>query len=215
MNITLDWTAGLFQDAMAQGGLVMWPILVVSVVIWYAGIGRLWSIVHVRISRKRFLRQVDVLMEGDRRVKARTGQAAFNDFLAVAPEIKSGKRDLQYYYRELLMTLVPHLDRGFPTMTAWIAAAPLLGLLGTVVGMVETFEVINLFGIGNPHLMAQGISKALLTTQAGLTVAFPALIFQLVLANQKKRLVQLLHGDEEVIARRLGLQPAAAAEGEA
>ena len=210
--MTLDWTIGLFQDAMAQGGLVMWPILLVCVVIWYAGFGRLWSIVAVRVSRKRFLNQLGTLADRDSEGRARTGQAAFNDFLAVAPEIRSGQRDLGYSYRELLMTLVPHLDRGFSTMTAWIAVAPLLGLLGTVVGMVETFEVINLFGIGNPHLMAQGISKALLTTQAGLTVAFPALIFQLVLANQKKRLVQLLQGDQDVIARRLGLQPA---EGEA
>ena len=208
MNLTtLDWTAGLFQDAMAKGGLVMWPILLTCFVIWYTGLGRLWSILAVRVSRKRFLHQVGVVAESDREVRARTGQVAFNDFLAVAPEIKRGERDLGFYYRELLMTLVPDLDRGFPSMTAWIAVAPLLGLLGTVIGMVETFEVINLFGIGNPHLMAQGISKALLTTQAGLTVAFPALIFQLVLVNQKKKLVQLLQGDRDHIARRLGLQP--------
>ncbi len=203
--MTLDWTAGLFQDAMASGGLVMWPILLVCVVIWYTGFGRLWSIVALRVSRKRFLHQVGEVADSEGEVKGRTGQAAFNVFLAAAPGIKTGERDLGFTYRELLMTLVPHLDRGFPTMTAWIAVAPLLGLLGTVIGMVETFEVINLFGIGNPHLMAQGISKALLTTQAGLTVAFPALIFQLVLANQKKRLVNLLKGDQEGIARRLGL----------
>jgi len=110
---------------------------------------------------------------------------------------------LPHYYRELLTALVPNLDRDFTTLKAWISVAPLLGLLGTVVGMVDTFDVINTFGIGNPHLMAQGISKALLTTQAGLTVAFPALIFQLFLANRKKILVQLLQRDEKVIAQKL------------
>jgi len=105
------------------------------------------------------------------------------------------------------VVVVPELDRGFGKMTAWIAAAPLLGLLGTVVGMVETFEVINAFGIGNPHLMAQGISKALLTTQAGLTVAFPALLFRVYLANKKKSLVDSLLGDQETISQKLGLGP--------
>ena len=207
MNLTFDDTTRLFLDSFQQGGLVMWPILGVCVVIWYTGFGRLFTILHVRFSRGRFWARVEAVAS-ERGVSRRTGYGAFNDFLAVLPEIRAGKRDLRHYYRELLMTLVPDLDRGFPTMTAWIAVAPLLGLLGTVVGMVETFEVINLFGIGNPHLMAQGISKALLTTQAGLTVAFPALIFQLFLANQKKRLVQLLQSDQDAVARALGLQPA-------
>ncbi len=54
--------------------------------------------------------------------------------------------------------------------------APMLGLLGTVSGMVHTFEVIQLFGFGNPVLLADGISEALLTTQAGLLVAFPLML---------------------------------------
>ncbi|MCL2282057.1 MAG: MotA/TolQ/ExbB proton channel family protein [Fibromonadales bacterium] len=56
------------------------------------------------------------------------------------------------------------------------AIAPLLGLLGTVMGMVHTFETIQSFGFGNPVLLADGISEALLTTQAGLLVAFPLLL---------------------------------------
>ncbi|MCL2206951.1 MAG: MotA/TolQ/ExbB proton channel family protein [Fibromonadales bacterium] len=56
------------------------------------------------------------------------------------------------------------------------AIAPLLGLLGTVMGMVHTFETIKNFGFGNPVLLADGISEALLTTQAGLLVAFPLLL---------------------------------------
>ena len=211
--MTFDRTIELFFEAFEKGGLVMWPILFVSVVIWYVGFGRLVSVLYVRWARRRFLRRVAMfLSEGEMGV-ARTGAAPFNALLAALPEIRAGKRSLKYYYRELLMTMVPDLDRGFNTMTAWIAVAPLLGLLGTVVGMVETFEVINLFGIGNPHLMAQGISVALLTTQAGLTVAFPALIFQLLLANQKKKLVVRLVGDEDAIARALQMNQEAANHG--
>ena len=200
--MTFARTQELFLEAFERGGLVMWPILVVSLVIWYVGFRRLLAILWIRMARRRFLAAVKGFsVEGGAR--ARTGAAPFNDFLTALPEIRAGKRSLSFYYRELLVTLVPDLDRGFSTMTAWIAAAPLLGLLGTVVGMVETFEVINLFGIGNPHLMAQGISVALLTTQAGLIVAFPGLIFRLLLANQKKKLVERLVGDEQLIHRAI------------
>jgi flagellar motor component MotA len=61
-------------------------------------------------------------------------------------------------------------------IAALAAVAPLLGLLGTVMGMVHTFETIEKFGFGNPVLLADGISEALLTTQAGLLVAFPLLL---------------------------------------
>lgn len=206
--MTLQRTTELFLDAFEKGGLVMWPILFVSVVIWYVGFGRLFCILWVRMARRRFLARVELFAASEDAPKARTGQAAFNAFLAMLPDIRTGRRSLSFYYRELLLNLVPELDRGFTTMIAWVAVAPLLGLLGTVVGMVETFEVINLFGIGNPHLMAQGISVALLTTQAGLIVAFPGLIFRLLLANQKQKLVERLKTDEEAIARALALGPA-------
>jgi hypothetical protein len=65
------------------------------------------------------------------------------------------------------------------------AVAPLLGLLGTVIGMVHTFETIERFGFGNPMLLADGISEALLTTQAGLLVAFPLLLANTYLKRKK------------------------------
>ena len=198
--MTFEQTLELFQHSFDRGGFVMWPILGVSLVVWYVGFGRLVALVHIRRARRRFLKQVELFAAGE---EAGRGPGPFCPLAAALPDIRRGRRSLAYAYRELLLTLVPELDRGFPTMTAWIAAAPLLGLLGTVVGMVETFEIINLFGIGNPHLMAQGISVALLTTQAGLIVAFPALIFQLLLQNQKKKLVERLVGDEQSIARTL------------
>ena len=82
-------------------------------------------------------------------------------------------------------------------MTAWIYVSPLMGLLGTVIGMIETFRSIMLFGTNNPGIMAEGISVALLTTQAGLIVAFPALILQVLLLNRKNRLIEMLQLDGE------------------
>ncbi len=71
-------------------------------------------------------------------------------------------------------------DKAFPTISVCASLAPMLGLLGTVSGMIHVFRTIQLFGFGNPVLIADGISEALLTTQAGLLVSFP-----IVLANNQ------------------------------
>lgn len=68
------------------------------------------------------------------------------------------------------------LSKSLKTISTCAALAPMMGLLGTVSGMVHTFETIQLFGFGNPVLLADGISEALLTTQAGLLVAFPLML---------------------------------------
>ena len=70
------------------------------------------------------------------------------------------------------------------------AVAPLLGLLGTVSGMVHTFEIIEMFGFGNPVLLADGISEALLTTQAGLLVAFPLMLAYNYLSSRIEHMEQ-------------------------
>jgi biopolymer transport protein ExbB len=67
--------------------------------------------------------------------------------------------------------------------------SPLLGLLGTVTGMIETFQVITLFGAGDPRLMSGGISQALVTTQLGLAVAIPLLLIHSWLQGQANKLI--------------------------
>lgn len=93
------------------------------------------------------------------------------------------------------------LYRHIPTIMMLAAAAPLLGLLGTVSGMVETFRVIGLYGMGNAQAMAAGIKEALITTQAGLLVAIPGL-----LAGQSLgRKVQKIH-QEMMVFHQAGSQ---------
>ena len=77
-----------------------------------------------------------------------------------------------------------NLSKSLKTISTCAAIAPMLGLLGTVSGMVHTFETIQLFGFGNPVLLADGISEALLTTQAGLLVAFPLMLAYNYLARR-------------------------------
>jgi biopolymer transport protein ExbB len=101
------------------------------------------------------------------------------------------------WFRELLLEKVPQLEDGLDTMAAWIAVAPLLGLLGTVVGMVETFSIITRYGVGNPNLLSEGISVALITTQSGLVVAFPCLLFHNYLVGRKNALIHSIIADGE------------------
>lgn len=84
------------------------------------------------------------------------------------------------------------LNRGLPTVAVLAAVSPLLGLLGTVTGMIETFQSITLFGTGDPKLMSGGISQALITTQLGLAVAIPLVLFHSLLAGRANRLVEQL-----------------------
>jgi biopolymer transport protein ExbB len=93
---------------------------------------------------------------------------------------------------EAVLKEVPRLERGLRTIKILAAVAPLLGLLGTVVGMIETFQAITMFGTGDPQLMAGGISQALVTTALGLSVAIPLLLLHNVAATKSRRLVNTL-----------------------
>lgn len=90
---------------------------------------------------------------------------------------------------EIVATAAQKLRRGLPTLAIFAAVSPLLGLLGTVTGMIETFQVITLFGAGDPRLMSGGISQALITTQLGLAVAIPLLLVHSWLQGRANNLV--------------------------
>ncbi len=93
---------------------------------------------------------------------------------------------------EAILQETPPLERGQPLLKLLTAVAPLLGLLGTVTGMIVTFQAITQSGGGDSRLMADGISQALVTTVMGLVVAIPLLFLHALLASRSKALIQLL-----------------------
>lgn len=93
-----------------------------------------------------------------------------------------------YILDETVMSLAALLDRYLSVIGVLAKTAPLLGLLGTVLGMITTFDIISFYGTGNAKAMAGGISEALITTQTGLLVAIPGLY----MSNFLKRRAQLL-----------------------
>jgi biopolymer transport protein ExbB len=93
---------------------------------------------------------------------------------------------------EAVMKETPKFTRFLVFIKIIAVAAPLLGLLGTVTGMINTFQAITLFGTGDPQVMAGGISQALVTTVLGLVVAIPAVLLFSLASGRAKRLSQVL-----------------------
>jgi biopolymer transport protein ExbB len=103
--------------------------------------------------------------------------------------------------RQSAMQERPALGRSLPMIAVLVAVAPLLGLLGTVLGMIETFQVISIFGTGNANAMANGISIALITTEAGLLIAVPGLLLSGILMQQAAHLRMQLEEDHTILTR--------------
>lgn len=167
----------LFDNLAAyirSGGMVMVPILAVSLVMWVLIFNRVWFMrtLYVKnISRTRAGELVRLNQRPADRYKG-ANSLLVRQFLAR----RTRDRDLDgYILDETVMGLCASLDRYLAAIRVLSAVAPLLGLLGTVVGMMHTFEVITVFGTGNARAMAAGISVALITTQTGLMVAIPGL----------------------------------------
>jgi biopolymer transport protein ExbB len=107
----------------------------------------------------------------------------------------------------------PALRRHLSMIAALASVAPILGLLGTVLGMVETFNVISVFGTGNANALAGGISVALVTTQTGLVVAIPGLLFAGTLFRRARRLETRLDEFTQLLDRTLKNAGSPPAEG--
>ena len=109
------------------------------------------------------------------------------------------QEQLENKIEAVLSNVEPIYEKNLSTVKLLAAVAPLLGLLGTVIGMIETFQAITLFGTGDPKLMADGISQALVTTMLGLITAVPLLFIHNQLDTRSREIVQII--EEQAIGR--------------
>lgn len=182
------------RNTYEAGGVVMLPILITGVVGFYYlysswfRIGgdsfrkNIWKSVDImrRIFNKaNDAEKKDAIKESQKQLKKRRGIVAREMCYALQIAYENHEQFNDYMQVRMIKT-IQYLERGTHVISVMAATAPLLGLLGTVTGMVSTFEVITLYGNQNPVLMADGISEALISTQSGLLVAFP-----LTLLNQR------------------------------
>ena len=100
--------------------------------------------------------------------------------------------NLELKLDEAILKETPKIERGITIIKVFAAVAPLMGLLGTVTGMIDTFQSITLYGTGDPRIMAGGISSALMTTVLGIVAALPLILFHSVVSGISKGLIHTL-----------------------
>jgi len=160
----------------------MIPILLCSVVAAGISVERLWTLRAEQVAPRDLLAQVWIWirnnqMDSSRLREVKTSSPLGQILAAGITSHRRGRDVMKESIEEVANQVVHELERYLNTLGTVAAITPLLGLLGTVIGMIKVFTAIQLEGTGNAAVLAGGISEALITTAAGLTVAIPSLFF--------------------------------------
>jgi biopolymer transport protein ExbB len=168
-------------EIVQAGGWLMLPIIACSVVAVAIVLERLWTLQEKRVLPSNVASQVSEWIQHGQldaqRVQQVHQSSPLGQVLAAGLAYRHTSREvLKEAIEDAGRHVVHELERYLNPLGTIAAISPLLGLLGTVSGMIRSFTAITAEGVGNPTVLAGGISEALLTTAAGLTVAIPALI---------------------------------------
>ncbi|MDY6829839.1 MAG: MotA/TolQ/ExbB proton channel family protein [Pseudomonadota bacterium] len=170
------------RERIDQGGVVGYIILALGVVALLLALERL---VYLAVVSARVHRQM-------RQAEPDTGNPLGRVLAVYAKNRSEDNETLELKVGEAVLSETPRLTRFLPLLKIISVVAPLLGLLGTVTGMINTFQAMTLFGTGDPKLMAGGISQALVTTVLGLAVAIPAVLLHTLVNGRSRALSQVL-----------------------
>ncbi len=181
-------------DFVVKGGVLMIPIALCSIIALAIFLERLWSLRRSRVIPRDFLIEIEDLIRREKIPEAVTRCRKDNSSMAniiVAGIRNFGKRReiVKESIEEIGRKEAATLERYINVVGTIAAISPLLGLLGTVFGMIKAFNVISIQGVGNPSSLAGGISEALITTAAGLVVAIPTFVLYRYLANKADALI--------------------------
>lgn len=200
-------------ELVKTGGWLMWPILLCSVAA-LAIIGeRFWSLQKKYVSPETLVIQIKQWLDrkelDNARIKLLADTSPLGRILAAGLLNREHDRDIvKEAVEDAGRHAVPELERYLNTLGTIAAITPFLGLLGTVLGMIEMFAGISSHGVGDPAVVAGGIAQALITTAAGLGVAIPSVMFYrffrgkvdaLVVDMEQEsiKLIEILHGERE------------------
>lgn len=201
-------------EIIAAGGWLMIPIIICSIAVIAISAERYWTLNPAKIAPKQQLSQVwgDIQNNSLDSEKLRTLRRSSQLGRVLAAGLSNsrhGREVMKDSIQEAANQVVHDLERFLGVLGTISAIAPLLGLLGTVIGMIKVFTALNLEGAGNAAVLAGGISEALITTAAGLSVAIPAMIahrfysrrVDALVVNMEQeavKLVDALHSDRRV-----------------
>ncbi len=198
-------------ELVQAGGWLMVPILLCSVISAAICVERFWTLRATQIVPKNLLAQVwnwirSNELDNKKLRELRAGSPLGQILAAGISNHKRGREQMKESIEEVAGHVVHEMERYLSTLGTVAAITPLLGLLGTVIGMIKVFTAIKLEGTGNAAVLAGGISEALITTAAGLSVAIPSLFFvrffqrrvdELVITMEQEalKLVEVLNAD--------------------
>jgi len=197
-----------FIQQLKLGGVWVWPIVGLAVIATVVALLKLVQIVGASLAGKRALPALwDCLEQGNldgAGARVEGMPEPLRALMVAALSRRDHSREaLEDALLEQVIRWQIRWERGLPVLAVAAAVAPLLGLLGTVTGMIETFRVIGIQGGGQARPLAGGIAEALITTELGLMVAIPALIAHAVLARKAQSLVADLEGVAAALVEQL------------
>lgn len=210
-------------ELITAGGWLMIPIILCSIVAFAICVERYWTLNPNKISPPDLIARVWIWIKNNeldqQKMRELKNSSPLGTILAAGLSNSShGRETMKESIEEAASHVVHDLERYLNALGTIAAVTPLLGLLGTVVGMIRVFNEIVTQGTGNASVLAGGISEALITTAAGLAVAIPALILHryfnrrvdtivVQLEQQAVKLVDALHGNRQVDVKE-GNKPA-------
>jgi biopolymer transport protein ExbB len=195
MRANLEGSArAIMFEIVKAGGIMMVPLILASIIAAAIMLERLWTLQSKRVLpaelTEKVWRWVEQRQIQDKHIAALQQNSPLGKILAAG--LANRHRDRAIIKESIEDTgrhVVHELDRFIGALGTIASLSPLMGLLGTVIGMIRTFNAITTEGIGNPAALAGGIAEALITTAAGLTIAIPALIGYKYLRGKVERLV--------------------------
>lgn len=182
-------------EQVPKGGPIIWPILAIFAVAVLIIIERIFFLRRKSVDEETFTRALCLHL-----TKGETDQCLLmceeNIHKSIPRIMKAGmdcremdRVDMENALQESILSEIPKLERFLSTLGMLAAISPLLGLLGTVTGMINTFHVITYYGTGDPRMMSGGISEALVTTMLGLTVAIPIMLAHTLLSRRVENMI--------------------------
>ena len=182
-------------DFFIKGGFLMYPILICSLLAITIFFERMFYLKSIKNKSKKFVFRVKNLVKKgsiELAISAcrKSPTPISNIMLAGLIKFGRGREEIKEAIEDRANQEIPLLEGNLSTLSTIGNIAPLLGLLGTVFGMIQSFNVITLMGVGNPEALSGGISVALLTTAFGLSVAIPTIVAYNYLLHRVDKLIR-------------------------
>jgi len=199
-------------EIVRAGGPFMWPIIICSIAAVGILLERLWTLQRKRVLPQDLIKKVTDLADRNqvnpKVIEALEKNSPLGRILAAALANRHRGREIMMERIEDTGRHVVHeLERFLNSLGTIASISPLLGLLGTVTGIIRAFNAVMLGGMGDPRMLAGGISEALITTAGGLAVAIPSFIAYRYLRGKVERIVVEMEKVAVTFADTLGSEP--------